>query len=302
MEINKVIAHYLGTAAATYAAHKQRGGSNGRKGSRYEDWFMAYKVIQSCHAALHQGAMDALHVSSQVEGFVDDLRLASSNSTDYYQLKNKQEVSWHAGAHPLQQDFCWQYQLACLLQEAAPKTHLVVADQALQQQLQQDMPEAIQAHTAVHFFPWCDCVQALLQQDLQLRAWLGELANTPHATQDVLLGVFYCLMNACLEHPAGASLDILLQTAGQLHPGQLRLLPLDEDWQAFIGAECAGILSQIPGLVYGAERGYFYWSWQNGLQQGIFPFSVRHPSFLRFQQSVIQSSPTTFDDFEKVLP
>ena len=35
----------LGKAAATYAQNKQRGGANGKKGTRYEDFFIAHKRI-----------------------------------------------------------------------------------------------------------------------------------------------------------------------------------------------------------------------------------------------------------------
>jgi hypothetical protein len=145
----------LGNQVAQYAANKHRGGSSGNKGTRYEDYFIAYQVIQAATVLLDDADASNPFIQSQVYGFVDDVRIATAHSTDYYQLKNKDAASWTAGPHPLCTDFAFQSTLAAYLEEPAPRTKLVLASAENAAAMSNSVPEHIRHHTEVQYFPWC---------------------------------------------------------------------------------------------------------------------------------------------------
>ena len=94
----------LGPEAAAYAAHKHQGGKNGSKGTRYEDLFLAYKTAEVAAEMAALVRHDNPHLKGQDLGFVDDARISTADSTQYFQLKNKAAISWTAGDHPLKDD------------------------------------------------------------------------------------------------------------------------------------------------------------------------------------------------------
>lgn len=290
----------LGSHAAEYAANKQRGGSNGNKGTRYEDHFIAAKVAETAVGWLEGLLDDITHIQGQVYGFVDDARIASRDATDYYQLKNKEAVSWTSGKHPLATDFQYQVQLASYLKEPKPSTVLVVSSNDAAEELRTSIPEDIKPHTSVHHFPWCLTANRLVLECEELREKLAKLVHIEDAPHDTLYGVFCILQMACIEKPEGATIQELLDCASKISPGQLRLTPVSTNWEQHLLPDVQNVLAKIDGLKYGAKRGFFYWSGFG--TSGIFETDVLSEEFQNFQNNIVQSHPKTFEEFERLIP
>ncbi|MDP3251143.1 MAG: hypothetical protein Q8M77_04460 [Hydrogenophaga sp.] len=290
----------LGAEAATYAANKERGGSSGKKGARYEDFFLAYKTAEAAVCLLSDPEGHNPHIKGQVFGFVDDARVASDAATHYFQLKNKAAVSWTAGARPLETDFAYQVALSKHLSEPETSTHLVVPTAELAEALRASVPGGIKAHSHVHQFPWTETANRLVLECEELREWLLCLANVENPTDDVLSGALGILLMASIERPDGATARELVECACRMYPGQLRMLPAGDDWERHFKPEFTQVLAKIPGLVYGAKRGYFYWSAFN--TSGVFGSYVLSDEFTEFQNLIVQNNPKTFEEFEEVLP
>jgi hypothetical protein len=246
----------LGPEAARYAAHKHRGGQNGHKGTRYEDFFTACKVVEA--------------------------------------------VAWHAGDHPIATDFEYQMVLSRHCDEPAPHTTLVVSCATLADSLSAQIPATIHAHTSVAHFPWTETANQLVLVCADLREQLAELTHLESATHDVLSGTFGAILISCLQHPEGATVRELMAHASRMYPGQLRLLPPTEDWAQYLLPRFRQILDAIPGLRYGARRGFFHWEAFG--TSGVFGSTVLSEEFRLFQRSILDTEPTTFEAFEEALP
>lgn len=290
----------LGPEVAKYAANKHRGGSSGNRGTRYEDFFMAYRVAQAVAAIVNDPAHKDPTVKGQCGGLVDDLRIATPDSTKYFQLKNQEKVGWTAGDHPIATDFRYQKVLSDHLKEPSPSTTLVVACATLAAALGTNIPASISGHTAVEHFPWHPTPNSLVFQFPDLQAHLALLSHTEAPTLDVLSAVFGMLLIACLNHPDGASAREIAETAAKQRPGQLRPLPVTEDWESYLAVDFRQALAAIHGLVYSAKRGFFHWSGFG--TSGVFGSSVLSEEFKQFQNDIVQRQPKTFEEFEEVLP
>ena len=67
------ITRYFDTKTLTYLQRKNRGGTSGQKGTRYEDYFAIYQIAQLAPAVLEAKAV--IYCLSQILAFVDDLIL-----------------------------------------------------------------------------------------------------------------------------------------------------------------------------------------------------------------------------------
>jgi hypothetical protein len=290
----------LGDKAATYAANKHRGGTNGAKGTRYEDFFLAVRVAEAVASVVDNPRAEWPHVRGQCYGFVDDARVATSTHTEYYQLKNKEMVNWTTGAHSIAADFEFQYKLAIYLKEPTPTTGLVVSTKAQHQSLLGSVPASIAPHSSVYYFPWLSTPNRLVLESPDLQKCLKKLAKVEEPTLDVLSGVFGLLLIACIEYPDGASVEEIVARACRLIPGQLRRLPATEDWEQQLTQPFRLVLSQIRGLSYGANRGYFHWAAFG--TSGVFGWDCTSKEFTEFQELIIKNAPKTFEEFEQLLP
>lgn len=289
----------LGDEAATYAANKHRGGSNGKKGSRYEDFFLAYKIAEITVEKLQGVRADWPFVGSQTLGFVDDVVVSCRNATHYYQLKNAAAITWGAGKHPIATDFSYQYKLACYENQPSPNTHLVVSTQALAEQLRLEVPRDIQTHSSVVYFPYSDALNRLVLENDGLHSTLAGLSKAVTPSKDQLVGVLGVLTMACLNFPHGAPVDQILKSANDYMPHQLSVPGLI-DAEVVLSPSFVAILDGIAGLTYDVRKGFF--SWSGFGMSGVLSFSCADPQFVTFQETVERVKPTTFDSFEELVP
>jgi hypothetical protein len=291
----------LGEAQATYAGNKNRGGASGRKGTRYEDFFMAWKVAETAAEHVADPNLEWPYLEGQSAGFVDDVVVRGSAGTAYYQCKNADSVSWSSGEHPIASDFEMQKKLADYLKVENPTTGLVVARAELHEKLAGAVPESVAGHTSVHLFPYYEgSINRLVYENSELRETLSALAKVENPKLDELVGVLAALLASCVEHQSGCSADIILQFANTINPAQLRTVPANVDWAKELDPEFVSVLAKIEGLRYGANRGFFHWS-AFGMS-GVFDVSCADEKFKALQQQVIANKPATVEELETYLP
>lgn len=292
-----ILAAGLGQAAATYAANKHRGGASGKKGSRYEDYFLAYKVAE---IVSRRTVADAPwpRLVGQSQGFVDDVVINDAAATEHYQLKNAATITWLGGTHPIATDFAHQYVLAAYLQLPSPTTHLVVPSATLAATLAGDMPSAISVHSSVVQFPYSETLNRLVLENISLHTVLGNLARTRNPSKDELVGVLGVLVMACGEFPAGGGVDEIIGIANRYMPRQLKTVGVVAP--VLLRTDFVKILARIGGLTYDVNQGFFAWSGFG--TYGTLNFDCADERFDAFQLLVEQKQPMTFDGFEELLP
>jgi len=281
-----------------YAANKHRGGSNGKKGSRYEDAFIGYKVAEIVASRVGAPANPWPSVAGQTEEFVDDALVRGQDRVQYFQLKNVQNITWTGGDHPLETDFSLQYRLACFQGCPNPTTTLVVPDRALQARLQATMPAAIAGYSNVQFFPYSETLNRLVLENPSLHGALGAMARSRIPHIDELVSVLWVLTMASNAFEREASVEEILDAAARYIPNQLRTSGITVP--AVMRTAFVAILDRIAGLKYDASQGFF--SWEAFGTSEIFDFDCATPQFEDFQKLIEQENPTTFERFEELLP
>jgi len=295
---NSSIIACLGQAAATYAANKHRGGSSGKKGARYEDHFLAYKVAEI--AASRVGMLNSAwpSIAGQTQGFVDDVLMRDGTATKYFQLKNVKDITWTGGTHPIATDFSYQYQLARHENQPGPTTTLVVADMALRDKLQAAMPGTIAPHSEVVFFPYRETLNRLVLDNPALHDTLRKISRSSNPPQDDLVGVLGVLVMASGEFAQEVSVEEILRTAHRYYPTQIRTVGITSP--VILRAQFTNIVDQIAGLKYDVSQGFF--SWDAYGTSEILDFDCADPKFEEFQKLIEQENPTTFERFEELVP
>jgi hypothetical protein len=298
-DVKELIRVMHGDAGVTYVTNKKRGGDSGRKGPRYEDFFFVYKAAEIAVTYIAQPRPWPA-VRGQVLGYVDDVVVLTRTQSDYYQLKNVASITWTSGDHPLEADFANQYTIAQALGLPRPLTHLVVPDADLKAKMVAAMPQTISAHSSVVHFPYSDgSLNRLVLECTHLQELLKTLSKRREPTLDEIEGVYGVLTMSLLQHPDGAEVDVLLDSANKRLPNLLRSLNVVDEKQ-FVISNFENTLAAIPGLTYSFDKGFFSWS-AFGMS-GIFSTDCASAEFARFQANVVQNQPPTFDDFEGLLP
>lgn len=293
-----ILACFQDDKIVRYAANKHRGGSSGKKGSRYEDVFVGYKVAEIVAARVGVPAEAWPSVAGQTEEFVDDALVRRQDSVQYFQLKNVQNIIWTSGDHPLETDFSLQYRLACFQGHPNPTATLVVPDQALQAKLQATMPAAISGYSDVQFFPYSETVNRLVLENPSLHGALGALSRSRVPHIDELVGVLWVLTAAGNDFASEVSVEEILHAAARYVPNQLRTLGITAP--VVLRTAFVEIVDRIAGLKYDVSQGFF--SWDAFGTSGIFDFDCATPQFEDFQRLIEQENPTTFERFEELLP
>ena len=293
------IAQLMGEDMASYVRNKATGGSNGKKGTRYEDFFAAFILAQiladKSKEEVFSGWPD---IHDQVFAFVDDLVVITTDATKYHQLKNVQNLTWLGGKHPIADDFELQMQLSRHEGELQPSTTLVTAHSDVAHSMSATIPQVIAAHSDVVYFPYADGhLNRLVMEYEPLRTALATLTRTADdkPPADELGYVFGALIISFLHRGDACSSQVLLDCAQKQSPALIRLLPHQiKDIQ--LDAEFVKVLAQIPNLKYVTETGFFCWSCFT--DSGVLPYNCLDTQFRGFQTRVVKSNPTTFDEFE----
>lgn len=290
----------FGEQARDYVANKQRGGVSGQKGTRYEDYFVAFKVAEIAAERIGAPNVSWPTIGSQMVGFVDDVVVEDVKSTTYFQLKNVQSLNWKSGPHPLETDFKCQFALASQKWgKPSPSTELVVSSETLHATLTAAIPASIASHSRVSYFPYCGGgMNQYVLAHPRLQECLRALAKSENAHLDELEAVLGLLILASSYiSPSGGRVDDIIRKTRKSFPHQLRSLVADTEQLLQPGFRAA--LDAIPGLSYSVERGLFRWEGFGTV--GTFRVDCEHEDFAQFQAEIIAKQPQTFDDFEGQL-
>lgn len=291
----------FGSEDVNYVEHKHRGGSSGAKGTHYEDVFLALKVAEAVADLVDGISSEWPHITGQYRCFVDDVRISLSTKTEYFQLKNHTTIpSWTSGVHPIAEDFHKQYQLSMKLEEPNPATILVVPEVTFLKTLRQTMPEHIRSFSSVYRFPSFKSPDLYVWEVGWVEVMLRKLSIDGNAEIDQLVGLLGALLMACQASHHGSSAGDIVDHVARMHPSQIRVIPDQQDWKLLLRPDFQKILAQIPDLDYRIERGFFQWSGL-GMSQ-TFVFNCLSKEFNRFQEAVESRRPTTFEEFEEMLP
>lgn len=295
----RLVSAAMGEPRGRYIANKAKGGDNGRKGTRYEDFFAAFalaEVLAEKVTELNPG--DWPDIYEQVVAFVDDLVVVTKTATRYHQLKNVQTLTWQNGEHSIETDFSLQKQLSDIEGEPSPHTTLVTSGARLAENLRKNIPETIASHSDVLHFPYANgSINRLVWEHEPLQKALSMLtrANSANGTKDELEYTFGALISSFLHQKENASSLALLECAQKQSPGLLRLFP-HQIRDIKFREDFVKVLAQIDGLKYFAETGFFCWFCFS--DSGVLPYSCLDPQFAGFQARVAAANPMTFDDFE----
>ncbi len=284
---------------AAYAKNKRTGGSSGKKGCRFEDFYAVFCIAK--HAVEHiNNATPWPTIQEQADALVDDLVLTWPNANHFHQLKNVIDVGWQNGTHPIATDFEYQNTFAAYKNLAGPKTILVVSTSDLKKKLDASMPKAIQHHTTVEQFPYYGTsYNSLVMQCGPLRDVLSKLTRVPNPTDDELGIVFGILLMGFLRYEGNIDAEAVYQAGKSVSPHLLRILPSEmQAFQWLDGVQQS--LANIPGLSYGTERGFFWWEAFG--TSGVLSYNIMSKEFGDLQTKLVQHGPfASFDDFEELV-
>lgn len=293
-----LIEKLFGEAGLKYLRNKHTGGTSGKKGTRYEDHFATSKIVEALADHVQNGTALPI-IEEQALGFVDDLIVADSLTTKYYQCKNSASVSWTGGAHPIGEDFKCQIGLATALQKPSPLVELVVADAETAGTLAGKIPADIASCTSVLHFPYFGGVNQLILAYEPLREQLAALTRKEQPDLDDLEGVFSALLLAWIKVIGACPVDAIAGSARKQSPQLLRAIPVT-DGMEYLRQDFIDALVGVPELSYSVKRGFFSWA-AEGCSE-TFTCECASEEFARFQQRVVQAEPSNFDDFWDLLP
>ncbi|RAS27942.1 hypothetical protein [Paraburkholderia bryophila] len=293
-----LIERMFGQSGLKYLRNKHTGGTSGKKGTRYEDQFAAFKIAEALADHVRHGRQLPV-IEEQALGFVDDLVVADSSATKYFQCKNSASVSWSGGDHPIGDDFKCQIDLATALQKPNPLVELVVAEAQTAENLADKIPPDIVACASVVHFPYFGSLNRLVLTHAPLREHLLALTRKEKPDLDDLEGAFSALLLAWIKVVGESSVEAIAQAARQQSPQLLRTFPLTDGEQHLL-PQFIDALAGVTDLRYSVKRGFFSWT-AEGFSE-TFTCECGSEEFARFQQRVIRAKPSNLDDFWELLP
>ena len=297
MYTSQDIERCFNAATRQYLENKNRGGSSGQKGTRYEDYFAVYKIAQLAPQILETGLV--VYFTGQILAFVDDLIIdIPSQPLQHYQLKNSKTVSWSTGPHPIQDDFANQHHLNQAVCTRASQLFLLVADATLAATLDATIPSMVRAFSQVLFFPHSPDILTVVEQVPDFRAALVYLSAFEAPEPDKIDFVAKALIGAWITSSAFSPLghDLLTQAQSQ-SPQYIRSFQPDLD----LDPKVKEILQNIEDFEYNLAKGFLHWDYANGLQSGTPPYSIETDTFRRLQERIKDRRPTTFEELENLL-
>lgn len=299
MSILSIVTDKLGPDVAKYLANKHRGGSHGAKGADYESHFATVKFAERARDLLEK-SIDCKFISQHF-CFVDDFVIIN-NDTDvqYFQLKNSSAIKWDTGKHPLYLDFEFQRELSTCTGIRKVSCQLVISDLNSARYLWYSMPESIAEYSSVYHFPHAANMRELRLQVPEFNYAIRKLCAFPEE-DDKLDAVAIILQSVWLDaspsNHTPAEVSALLRKAKRTQPSYIRgvidPIPLND--------KVKEILGKIPDFSYSTSNGFFSWNWHDGLESGTLAYDCSDPRFKKFQEILMDSSPSCFSELEGLL-
>lgn len=297
MTIEDRIEALFGKDVLAYYKNKQTGGNSNQKGSRYEDFFSVMQLAELFYTLCTEAQHDS-EIQAQASALVDDLLIFDKlkNIKHHFQLKNTSSIKWGDGNKSIGDDF---YKQKLLNDDAGienTRTTLVCSNQDKVNELTALMPIEIIAFSTVVFFPNVETVNQLLFEHKEFKNRLKTICFSDESDKLEALATII-LGHWCDKKTTICSVRVLFSELQNRFPNYLaqidaviRLLP-----------EVDMILSKIEGFSYVLEKGYFNWSYSDGLDSGNFMYPIGTKEFNNLQQKIIAQQPSQFSELENLL-
>lgn len=233
---------------------------------------------------------------------VDDLVVRYPTEVWHYQLKDHQTITWGLQGDKLRNDFIAQAN-HCTTAGETFALRVVVAHDHRKRSLDRNLPDVLQGHTAVVLFPNVRSARGLAGHPDVVGDGLDRVRarRDPSPTGDEALVV--ALATAWFDQTTAISGPETVQAlfdAARTHSTALFRC----DWNprtvpGWLNAE--RVLSSVAGLEWDTTRGYFEW-WYPPFDRGIVDSPCDSDRFRRFASRLLTGLPTSFEDFESLLP
>ncbi len=285
----------MGNCALALLVRRLRGGNNGYKGTKYEEFFGAHRIARLGRkwVLLKQDAQ----VEWQTNEFV--VRRDDQSSLKAYQLKNSAAVSWTSGSDPIETDFSLQHSVSSAEGYKDIRVRLACSSEQTAASLAASVPKDISAYAAAHFFPY----DANPRQTLLNYSWLADdfafLSRSETPSSIEIANVAAVMMGAwALKVPTAKVSDVLSQ-AQSMSPQLIRSFKPDLPVNKILSARTISILDLIPDFQYAVVRGFLTWSC--GRDSGVLSHDCYCQKFGLWQKHLAMLNPTMFEQIEGVL-
>lgn len=279
---------------------RQIGGLNNKRGNRYEEQFVVFKLLEHAHR-LYLDRADWSKFKEQAGCPVDDLLIVDRVGRHYYQLKCSLSITWGKDAGKLKLEF--EEQAASCRGEAVPfDLTVVVAHEARERSLTRHRPHSLREVARVLLFPHLTRLTEMPGRVSGVRDYLNTVAARQSESATDHEHLLWAFLNGWSDTEPDVdgfcNLATFLGRIVQMEIGRLR-----HDWdpQHAQWAACSRALERIPGFEFTVERGYFEWS-AGATDRGISERPCSSHRFSRFIQTVLAKNPKTFEELEDFLP
>jgi hypothetical protein len=286
----------FGDQVLQYLLNKNRGGTSGLKGNTYENFFAVYQLALLARDVIE--ANQEIYFSSQILAFVDDLIIdCCDKPLCHFQLKNSQDVTWGSGTKSISDDFQKQFELNQAVSRSSD-LGLVVSTQELCSYLEAALPENLKECSRVLYFPFATSLSKVVAQESSFYEAIKYLSAFEQPEPDKIECVANALLGAWVACDSSRlSAMELLKKAQAVSPSYIR--SFEQYWA--LEPEVKAILDKIANFSYNLAKGFFHWSFANGLEEGTLPYSIDSANFRRFQDRVKLNNPTSFEKLEVLL-
>jgi hypothetical protein len=297
------IASHFGVREVKRVQKRHIGGKAGQKGTRFEDFFAAYKLAEHLAHSYASGSgrfrdRTRTEIHSQVFAFVDDVVVEHKKTriVEHYQLKNAKSVSWKSGSPSISDAFKKQRDL-CAYKGLKGHLYLVVPTNALRRNLDKKRISYKVSCDGVLQFPF-NKFDVLVQSYRPFREALITVTpfSLPHIETDKLVTLARLILAIWISAPNRLTVKKL---AIHLRSTQCAFVrPMTPFLPMPVGVE--RILGRIPGFRFKLQKGFLFWSC-GSVNNGVYPHNATTRQFRNLMNRIKKSRPRTFGDIEEQL-
>ena len=280
-------------------SQRKIGGDNNKRGNRFEDFFAVFSLVRCATKVIDEGSV--VRVREQAGCPVDDLLLVEPEASHFHQLKADKAITWGEAGRKLEKEYLAQ-KAACEAATISFWLVVVVADEGRKKSLTDNMPADLAGCTTVFLFPVLARASDLALRKDVVGDTLGELCAGRAAGVAEHQHIVRAFHTAWVEHEPDADgfcvLGTLIAKIREWGIGRLRHSWVDRPaaW-----AEAERVLNSISGLRWWVDRGYFEWEYPP-TDRGLSQEPCGSESFKRFIQRLVEMKPSSFAEFERLLP
>jgi hypothetical protein len=291
---------FLNEEQIKYLKKKNEGGRGNRNGYDFE-LLVATRCAISEVMAVRRGEANPseIFIAVQVDGFIDDFAIVRGSSYEWFEMKSGDDLSWAGGDRPLKDNFRLQQHCDYRLKRKA-SYNLVVSSRAAAHSILRAKSLSARGVT-VSLFPNLTVKSELLAQSEQFAILLEDLVRSdeqyefgPTITDEDRIQALLAIRMAVYETTPSKlrSIEEILRWC-DLHNGSFA-------WRsAAVKKDVMSLLRSIPNAHFVVSRQRIHYNL--GSFEGRVPFVVGTQRFQDFEDVVLQTQPSTCQEFNEML-